>query len=145
MDFEFPLHKFVHNRTPSPDDLEKFDKIVQDYKKEGPIPRDVLCRHPFPHEASHQGAHVLVQRWLKAFPHLVHSSDYTDAYGLSVMERIVLSIYGDREKVLAKFYPEYEHIWRPYCEKGVKTVEAITSPFAMVAVEPYVGHLVPRS
>jgi len=141
----YPLHDFVHIETLSEDDLKRFDKIVEDYKKEGDIPRDIRCRHPFPHEAAHQGNHILVQRWLKAFPHLVHSSRYTDTYGLSVMERIVINIYKDRETILTKFYPEYEHIWRPYHDAGVSTVEEITTPFSFYSIKPYVGHLVALS
>lgn len=139
----YPLHRFAHTKEPTTKQLEEFDAILEDYAKDGKVPRDIRCRHPFPHEATHQGAHILVNRWLKRFPHLVHTSSYTDTYGLSVIERIVVDAYSKID-VLTKHYPDYEHLWRPYAEKKVTMVEQITQPFSMSgAFAPFVGHVVP--
>jgi len=147
----YPLHAFAHTKHPTPKQLGDFDAILEVYaaeinKEDGDVPRDVprdaRCRHPFPHEATHQGAHLLVNRWLKRFPHLVHTPSYTDAYGLTVIERIVVDAYS-KEDVLKEHYPEYEELWRPYAEQKVTMVEQITQPHSMFSFAPFVGHVVP--
>lgn len=142
----YPLHDFVHTKEPTSKEIEDFDAILEDYAKDGDkdgdVPRDIRCRHPFPHEATHQGAHLLVNRWLKRFPHLVHTPSYTDVYGLTVIERIVVDAHS-KEETLMKHYPDYEKLWRPYADRKVTTVEQITEPFSMYPFAPYVGHVVP--
>jgi len=143
----YPLHKFALTKNPSEEDLKEFDKLLDLYeaKAQDGIPHDIACRHPFGHLAARQGSFILLKRFLERFPHLAHSSRYTDVYGLSVMERVAIN--NDRDsKAFEDHLGTWRHIWKPYYDAKITHVEQIIrpSPFSPIArLFTFYGHLVP--